>query len=879
MTRLRLFVLLCLASLLFAYAALAAPVKLSTVTVSPGSVTGGASATGTATLTAAAGHNGVTVTLSSSNASVAAVPASVFVAQGATSATFPVTTTPVAAQTSVTITGNYQATATASFTVVPPTLTAFSIDPPEVMAIKQTAAGTLTLNGVAPAGGLTVALSSSSSAATLPASMPVFAGESSSNFGIGTNGVASQTTAIVTATLGGNSRVATLTVDPCTMSRAGQPAVPAADIVWLDDTLPSGMSQGSAAWDTAQAASGSQSLKVANAAGAHGATLSGATATLTPNTGEHLVAYLLLSDCTPPREIVLSWHAAGGAWSSAYYGQTLLGGESGYVSLGGIPSQATWIRVDIPASQLGLENVAVDGFQVQLYDGQVWFDRLSKTCAAPFATPPAQITDTVWIDDTLPAGASTGFVWDTAQHALGTKSLHFTQTYFNNQGTLASNTSFWVGIGETLNFWVLLDSCDPPSGLRLDWLTPDPWTSGTASWGTTNAGYHVGAMPAVGVWTRLSVPARTLGLEQRTINYIAATTPSGSMWFDAVGKSGTECITAFAAPPSIPAGDTVLVDDATPSGGSITGSWDAGQHASGTQAIKGQYSATGQHDVGVSGFSASIPYGLNLVVYVLLNDCDPPPSELAVEWTTNFSLTSGVYWGTPSNWSEQALLKSAGTPMPAQGSWQRIEIPSRFLGLENTTITSVRVCMQGAGQAWIDHVATSGTPCSLGTATPPTFPSGDTIWVDDPPVGGATSLTWDTSRVASGTKAIVEGFAGTGTGWGQVDEIAPPGVDSLQSTDKIVLYMLVNECAPPSEIQLRFGLWSGDVKNAYWGTPHNMSEQLYMGPVPAGGSWVRVEIPASALNIIPGTYSGSVTSLFFFVVDGQAWFDRIGKSQ
>src|SRR5438309_692953 len=107
----------------------AAAVKLSTITITPGSVVGGQNATGTATLTTAAGHGGATVTLSSSNTAVATVPANITIPQGSISGTFQVTTFPVAASTSVTITGNLGATATASFTVLPPSVSAIGISP------------------------------------------------------------------------------------------------------------------------------------------------------------------------------------------------------------------------------------------------------------------------------------------------------------------------------------------------------------------------------------------------------------------------------------------------------------------------------------------------------------------------------------------------------------------------------------------------------------------------------------------------------------------------------------------------------------------------------------------------------------------------------
>ena len=86
------------------------PASLSAITLNPATVTGGASATGTATLTSAAPSAGLLVSLASSNSGVATVPASVTVGAGATSATFAVTTSAVVSSTAVTITGSGGAT-------------------------------------------------------------------------------------------------------------------------------------------------------------------------------------------------------------------------------------------------------------------------------------------------------------------------------------------------------------------------------------------------------------------------------------------------------------------------------------------------------------------------------------------------------------------------------------------------------------------------------------------------------------------------------------------------------------------------------------------------------------------------------------------------
>lgn len=90
---------------------------LSGLSLSPSSVTGGTSSTGTVTLSSAAPSGGSVVALSSSNTAAATVPSSVTVTAGTTSRTFTVTTQTVASSTSSTITGTLGTTRTATLTV------------------------------------------------------------------------------------------------------------------------------------------------------------------------------------------------------------------------------------------------------------------------------------------------------------------------------------------------------------------------------------------------------------------------------------------------------------------------------------------------------------------------------------------------------------------------------------------------------------------------------------------------------------------------------------------------------------------------------------------------------------------------------------------
>lgn len=187
------------------------PPAISTVTFSQGTVTGGTNVTGTVTLTGPAPAGNATVTLASSHAA-AGVPANVTVNAGATSANFAITTSAVASQQSATITAAYGGTAQASLTVNPPTVSNLGLSQSAITG-GANVTGTVTLNGPAPAGNATVTLSSGNGAAAVPATVTVNAGATAATFPIGTNPVATQQSATLTASYNG-SAAATLTVNP-----------------------------------------------------------------------------------------------------------------------------------------------------------------------------------------------------------------------------------------------------------------------------------------------------------------------------------------------------------------------------------------------------------------------------------------------------------------------------------------------------------------------------------------------------------------------------------------------------------------------------------------------------------------------------------------
>jgi hypothetical protein len=195
------------------------PPTVTSVVLNPSSVEGGTSSIGTVTLSNPPAP-GATVALSSSNTTVATIPANVTVNAGTTTAAFTVSTEKVSASTLVTISAMLGGgSASSQLTVTPsPTLSTLSFSPMSLVG-GNTSTGTVRLTLAAPTGGLVIALSSANpSVATVPASVTVAAGSTSATFTIITTPVATQTAVAITASAGTVNMTATLTMNPPVLS-------------------------------------------------------------------------------------------------------------------------------------------------------------------------------------------------------------------------------------------------------------------------------------------------------------------------------------------------------------------------------------------------------------------------------------------------------------------------------------------------------------------------------------------------------------------------------------------------------------------------------------------------------------------------------------
>jgi hypothetical protein len=192
------------------------PPLLALTAMNPGTVVGGAAGSkGTVFLGGPAPAAGASVTLSSSNPSVAFFPhgSVVKVPAGASSASFSIGTGAVTSASSAVISASWHSvTQSATLNVVAPySVSSLTLNPASQYGIFTTT-GTVTLTGPADTSAVVSLGSGNTALATTPANVIVPAGATSANFTINLKPVAADTPVTISASNGGATRTAVLTV-------------------------------------------------------------------------------------------------------------------------------------------------------------------------------------------------------------------------------------------------------------------------------------------------------------------------------------------------------------------------------------------------------------------------------------------------------------------------------------------------------------------------------------------------------------------------------------------------------------------------------------------------------------------------------------------
>jgi hypothetical protein len=522
------------------------------VTLQPASVTGGTTVNGAVRLLYAAVRvsDGV-VSLTSSNPSVATVPATTAAPTGALAAPFNITTSTVAADTNVTITATSNGTSqSATLKLISANaLTSLVIDPATVEG-GGTVNGTVNLGTAAPASGATVTLSSSdTSLATVPPSIVIPPGSTSETFPISTSKVSAPATATINAVYGA-AKSANLALTKCTaLGSITAPSSAPLTNSWIDDALPANATMtGAGTFSSAQAASGTQSVAISGTSATQW-TVSAMSFNVVA--ADNLVLYALVNPCNPPREIHVTFNDGTNDYR-ATWGEDLIDAMLARTRISSMPAAGQWIRLEVLASQLwGNATKNIKSLTIKTNGGDLWIDRIgTATCslasnvAAPTTFGPQ---DKVWFEDATPSGVTLRndtdnnaiWVWDTTQKASGSAShverlaggfhQHY---YFNDPNPIT------VEPGDVLYTYVLIDPCNPPRGVEVQWNDGSGWEH-RAYWGEDVFGgtrTRMGALPETGKWVRLEVPAAMVGLNERKIYGEAFSLHDGRAWFDRSGK-------------------------------------------------------------------------------------------------------------------------------------------------------------------------------------------------------------------------------------------------------------------------------------------------------------------------------------------------------
>jgi hypothetical protein len=326
-------------------------------------------------------------------------------------------------------------------------------------------------------------------------------------------------------------------------------STPGGEVIWVDDAVPTGSTTASDndGWNWVSSNpppnSGLSAHQSSIFGGWHQHFFYNATSTLAVNSGDTLFTYVYLDPNNLPNEVMLQWN--DGTWEHrAYWGANIIPwGVEGTDSrryMGTLPAAGQWVRLEVPASQVGLEGHTLNGMAFTLNGGRATWDRAGKS------------SEVIWVDDAVPTGSATagdneGWNWVSSNPAPFSAALahqsnlfaglhqHF---FYNATSTLAVNA------GDKLFAYVYLDPANPPSQLMLQWNDGTwehraYWGANIIPWGTdaTDSRRYVGTLPTAGQWARLEVPASQVGLEGHTLNGIAFTLYGGRATWDRAGKS------------------------------------------------------------------------------------------------------------------------------------------------------------------------------------------------------------------------------------------------------------------------------------------------------------------------------------------------------
>lgn len=673
-------------------------------------------------------------------------------------------------------------------------------------------------------------------------------------------------------------------------------------VVWVEDTVPAGAWTGAGGGDTWQwinsnpaPLSGASAHQSALVAGTHYHYFSGASATLSVNAGETLITHVFLDASSPPQEIMLQWFD-GGSWAhAAYWGGNLMSwgkdGTAGQWPMGALPPTGQWVRLEIPASLVGLAGSVVSGMSYILFDGRATFDQSGKLSASDPPPPLLTVSVTAMDSDASEAGDPGTFTISRS----GNGSLAPLTVYYTVSGTAQNGTDY-----QTLSGSVTI---------------PDSATSATVS----------------------VIPIDDSIVEgDETI--VLTISPNANYTIGSMGSATVTIADNDSAP--LPTVTVAASDPNASETGPDSGAFTISRSGSTESALTVQYTLGGMAGNGTDyqtlPASVTIPAGQTSAVVTVapIDDGDIEDQETVV-LTLNSS--SAYIIGSPN--SATVTISDNDTSVAVEV----LDAEASESGPDSGTFQLSRNITPGFGGPLTVYFTMGGDTVNgtnyqqLGPSI--TFPAGvdrvtlDVTPIDDTLVEGQESvvlrLNPDSNyRVGIPDRGVISiadnentappviwvddaipagAWTGTGGGdsWQWVSNNPPPFTGtqahaSVQAAglhyhyftratatltinpgDNLITYIFLDPSNPPREIMLQWFDGASWGHGAYWGenlipwgTDGTPSRRRVDSILPAIGQWVRIEVPANLVDLEGRTISG----LNFLLYDGKATWDTSGKS-
>ncbi|MET0754098.1 MAG: Calx-beta domain-containing protein [Pyrinomonadaceae bacterium] len=197
------------------------------------------------------------------------------------------------------------------------------------------------------------------------------------------------------------------------------------ELIWVDDSLPAGSVAGTMneAWQWTSSnptpLSGMLAHRSSLYSGIHQHYFDNASSRLTINPGNVLTTWIYIDPASPPQQVMLQWFDASGTWEHrAYWAASsnflIPWGVEGTVShryMGALPPSGQWVKLEVPAAQVGLEGVTISGMAFTLYGGTATWDRSGKqgsSASTPTPTPTPVSLPNITIADASRAEGNSG---------------------------------------------------------------------------------------------------------------------------------------------------------------------------------------------------------------------------------------------------------------------------------------------------------------------------------------------------------------------------------------------------------------------------------------------------------------------------------------